>query len=156
MTTVFIATDTCDHFELAPQELFPVQVPLPQLLVLPAPQQQPLASSVIDPDLSWTMRMSGGSGMTGTCCSRRRLMPPVPGPTSPPPPEVRPIPVPPPFTPPAPVPVPVPFPELAAPPLSGLTGRARIESATDHRGDQNGFDDLPLQPTHRVTSEVGG
>src|SRR3954468_24202624 len=50
-TTVESAVVRCVHFELAPQ-------PFRQLV--------PLSSSSIDPDLSWMMRMSGGSGMTGT------------------------------------------------------------------------------------------
>src|SRR5579863_6871461 len=94
MTTVSMAAETCDHFEQ------------PGVL-----QLAPVASWFIDSDLSWTMRMSGGSGITGTLLWPQDI-PPVPGPTSPPPPEVRPIPVPLPVTPPAPVPVPVP--ELAA------------------------------------------
>ena len=95
-TTVVSAVVSCVHFELAPQ---------------PPLQLLSLSSSFIDPDLSWMMSTSGGNGMTGTMLVPQ-VMPPVPGPTSPPPPEVKPIPVPLPVTPPAPLPVP--FPELAA------------------------------------------
>ena len=50
LTTFPSAIVSCDHFELAPQ---------------PPLQAGSLSSSFIDADLSWTMRMSGGSGMTG-------------------------------------------------------------------------------------------
>ena len=99
MTTVFMAAETCDHFDCNRQVRCHSVAPLERRML------------VIDTDLSCTMRMSGGSGMTGTLLSPQ-VMPPVPRPMSPPPPEVRPIPVPLPVTPPAPVPVPVP--ELAA------------------------------------------
>src|SRR6185312_7599433 len=49
MTTVSMAAETCDHFEQ------PAAV-----------QFLPLESMFIDSDLSWTIRMSGGTGITET------------------------------------------------------------------------------------------
>ena len=51
MTTESMAAETCDHFEQ------PAAV---------AAQGPPLGSSVIESDLSCTIRMSGGTGITET------------------------------------------------------------------------------------------
>src|SRR5579871_3506471 len=119
MTTLVIATDSSDHFDFAPQ---------------PPLQAESLSSSFIEPDLSWTMRTSGGSGMIGVF-ETPQVMPPLPvSEMSPPPPEERPIPPPPPaplVTPPplAATPVPVPVgtsPEPGAPGLKPQPTRPEI------------------------------
>src|SRR6185312_8844673 len=97
ITTVSIAVETCDHFEH------------PAVL-----QLAPEASSFIDRDLSCTMRMSGGWGMTVTLVWPQLGVPPVPRPTSPPPPVTPPEPLPPnPVRPEPPVPGPPVVPPVA-------------------------------------------
>src|SRR6185503_20268387 len=100
ITTVSIAVETCDHFEH------------PAVL-----QLAPEASSFIDRDLSCTMRMSGGWGMTVTLVWPQLGVPPVPGP-----PVVPPV---------APVDVDPPVPE----PCAGGTGLKPQPISADSSAD---------------------
>src|SRR5579863_4245354 len=102
-TTFCIAIETCDHFELAPQ---------------PPLQGVSVSSLAIEPDLSCTMRTSGGEGMTGLAVTPHVVVPPPPV-MSPPPPPAPLSPTPPPPIEPAlpPLPEPTEFPELPPLPL---------------------------------------
>src|SRR6516162_9791654 len=74
ITTFSMAVVTCDHFE--------------QPVVL---HLLPLGSSAIEPDLSWTIKMSGGSVAIDTLVCPQLMLPPVPVALEPAPPDVAPL-----------------------------------------------------------------